>query len=65
MICIGDHFYTLQVETPQPSRENYHDRTGGMVLRVGWVKGQLISKCHFGFSNSPKKQTKTFRLELP
>ena len=40
MICIGDHFYTLQVETPQPSRENYHDRTGGMVLRVGWVKGQ-------------------------
>ena len=45
MICIGDHVYTLQVETPQPSRENYHDRTGGMVLRVGWVKGQLISKC--------------------
>ena len=31
MICIGDHVYTLQVETPQPNRENYLDRTGGIV----------------------------------
>ena len=28
-------------------------------------KGRLILKCLFGFFNSPKKQTKTIRLELP
>ena len=28
-------------------------------------KGQLISKCLFGVFNSPIKQTKTIRLEVP
>ena len=28
-------------------------------------KGQLISKCLFGVLNSPKKPTKTIRLEVP
>ena len=28
------------------------------------VKGQLISKCLFGVFNSPKKRTKTIRLEV-
>ena len=28
-------------------------------------KGQLISKCLFGVFNSPKKRTKTIRLEVP
>ena len=27
-------------------------------------KGQLISKCLFGVFNSPKKRTKTIRLEV-
>ena len=35
MICIGDHVYTLQLETQKPNGENYLDRTGGMFLRVG------------------------------
>ena len=29
------------------------------------AKGQLISKCLFGTFNSPKKRTKTIRLEVP
>ena len=29
------------------------------------TKGQLISKCLFCFFNSPKKRTKTIRLEVP
>ena len=29
------------------------------------TKGQLISKCLFGVFNSPKKQMKTIRLEVP
>ena len=29
------------------------------------TKGQLISKCLFGVFNSPKKRTKTIRLEVP
>ena len=29
------------------------------------VKGQLISTCLFGVFNSPKKRTKTIRLEVP
>ena len=29
------------------------------------AKGQLISKCLFVVFNSPKKQTKTIRLEIP
>ena len=29
------------------------------------AKGQLISKCLFGVFNSPKKPTKTIRLEVP
>ena len=28
------------------------------------IKGQLISKCLFGVFNSPKKRTKTIRLEV-
>ena len=28
-------------------------------------KGQLVSKCIFGVSNSSKKRTKTIRLEVP
>ena len=28
-------------------------------------RGQLISKCLFGVFNSPKKGTKTIRLEVP
>ena len=31
----------------------------------GILKGQLISKCLFGFFNSPQKLTKTIRLEVP
>ena len=31
-----------------------------VILLVGVDKGQLISKCHFGIFNSPKKRTKKF-----
>ena len=30
------------------------------IFRLALVKGQLISKGHFGFFNSPKKRTKNF-----
>ena len=40
-----------------------------IVNWVFWVfwepKGQLVSKCLFGAFNSPKKRTKTIRLEVP
>ena len=35
------------------------------LLRAFDAKGQLISKENFGVFNSPKKQTKTIRLEVP
>ena len=34
------------------------------VREPGTSKGQLISKCLFGFFNSPIKRTKTIRLEV-
>ena len=64
MICIGDHVYTLQVETPQPNRENYLDRTGGMVLRFGWVgtsKQSISWKTHFGATICTKNNLKDAR----
>ena len=38
-----------------------------MIELNNWsrAKGQLISKCLFSVLNSPKKRTKTIRLELP
>ena len=35
------------------------------ILELYQPKDQLISKCLFGVLNSPKKQTKTIRLEVP
>ena len=32
---------------------------------LSYTKGQIISKCLFGVFNSPKKRTKTIRLEVP
>jgi hypothetical protein len=37
-----------------------------LALAILWhIKGQLISKCHFGVLNSSKNRTKTIRLEVP
>ena len=33
-------------------------------IEDNFAKGQLILKCLFGVFNSPKKQTKTIRLEV-
>jgi phage tail tube protein FII len=35
-----------------------------LINAKAWAKGQLISKCFFGFFNSPKKQTKTIQHEV-
>ena len=36
-----------------------------LINAKAWARGQLISKCLFGFFNSPKKRTKTIRHVVP
>ena len=41
-------------------------KIGGLAIKTLMItKGQFISKCLFGVFNSPKKRTKTIRLEVP
>ena len=66
---LTSHFWMIEQEHVQLNRVPTHS---GSFLRnrhfreiLERTKGQLISKCLFGVFNSPKKRTKTIRLEVP
>ena len=46
------------------SRACFMYKISQLYMLLQAAKGQLISKCHFGVFNSPKKRTKTIRLEV-